>query len=170
MAEIIDPRPVRSARPPEGVEARLVYTALRRRASPLFRFRSRDHVVVTGTDCACGRTGIKIRCVGRTDDMLIVRGINLFPSAVKQLVSEFRPATNGEMRIRADFDGHSTQKPLNVVVEARNDLSEDDRTRLRDAIETRVRSALNVKVHVELLPEFTLKRPDHVKVQLVERV
>lgn len=170
VAELIDPETGDQVDPVTGAHGELVYTALRRQASPLLRFRTRDHVVVTGTDCSCGRTGYKVRCVGRTDDMLIVRGINLFPSAVKELVLELAPATTGEMRIRADFEGHSTQRPLPLVVEYAPDLSEAQREDLRTTIEGRVRSALNVKTVVELVPDGTLKRPDHVKVALVERV
>ncbi|AHH17493.1 phenylacetate-coenzyme A ligase [Nocardia nova SH22a] len=170
VAELIDPVSGDIVDPVEGAQGELVYTALRRRASPLLRFRTRDHVVVTGTDCACGRTGYKVRCVGRTDDMLIVRGINLFPSAIKQLVVEMQPETTGEMRIRADFEGHSTQRPLPLVVEHAAGMSPDRQTALKAAIEDRVRSALNVKTIVELVPDGTLKRPDHVKVALVERV
>ena len=170
VAELIDPVSGDIVDPVEGAQGELVYTALRRRASPLLRFRTRDHVVVTGTDCACGRTGYKVRCVGRTDDMLIVRGINLFPSAIKQLVVEMQPETTGEMRIRADFEGHSTQRPLPLFVEYAAGMSPDRQTALKVAIEDRVRSALNVKTIVELVPDGTLKRPDHVKVALVERV
>ena len=170
VAELVDPDTGDRVEPVEGATGELVYTALQRRASPLLRFRTRDHVVVTGTDCRCGRTGYKVRCVGRTDDMLIVRGINLFPSAVKDLVLGLRPETTGEMRIRADFEGHSTQKPLPVVVEHASDLAAERHDDLRRTVEDRVRSALNVKTVVELVPEGTLKRPDHVKVALVERV
>jgi phenylacetate-CoA ligase len=170
IAELIDPDTDELIEPVEGAQGELVYTALRRQASPLLRFRTRDHVVVTGTDCACGRTGYKVRCIGRTDDMLIVRGINLFPSAVKQLVSELAPATTGEMRIRADFEGHSTQRPLPLVVEHADGLTAEQQSELRTAIEQRVRSALNVKTVVDLVPDGTLKRPDHVKVALIERV
>ncbi|HEX2316469.1 MAG TPA: AMP-binding protein [Thermomonospora sp.] len=170
VAELIDPATGRRVEPVEGATGELVYTALRRRASPLLRFRTRDHVVVTGTDCACGRTGYKVRCVGRTDDMLIVRGINVFPSAIRDLVQGFAPATTGEMRIRADFPGHSTQRPLPLVVEHAADLPPWRQDELCGAIEARVRSALNVKCLVRLVPEGTLKRPDHVKVALVERV
>ncbi|MEV0336533.1 AMP-binding protein [Nocardia sp. NPDC050717] len=170
IAELIDPETGDQVAPIEGASGELVYTALRRQASPLLRFRTRDHVVVTGTDCACGRTGYKVRCVGRTDDMLIVRGINLFPSAIKELVMELAPATTGEMRIRADFEGHSTQRPLPLVVEHALDLTTEQRDNLRADIENRVRSALNVKTIVELVPDGTLKRPDHVKVALIERV
>ncbi|WP_308114921.1 phenylacetate--CoA ligase family protein [Rhodococcus opacus] len=170
VAELIDPATGDIVAPEAGAQGELVYTALRRQASPLLRFRTRDHVVVTGTDCACGRTGYKVRCVGRTDDMLIVRGINLFPSAVKQLVSELAPATTGEMRIRVDFEGHSTQKPLVLVVEYADGQRAEQQDELRSSIEQRVRSALGVKAVVELVPELTLARPDHVKVNLIERV
>ncbi|WP_033293995.1 phenylacetate--CoA ligase family protein [Amycolatopsis jejuensis] len=170
VAELIDPSTGDRVDPVAGAEGELVYTALRRQASPLLRFRTRDHVVVTGTDCACGRTGYRVRCVGRTDDMLIVRGINVFPSAIKDLVLSLAPATTGEMRIRVAFAGHSTQQPLPLVVEHAADLEAHRHDELRHAIEDRVRSALNVKSRVQLVPEGTLKRPDHVKVALVERV
>ena len=170
VAELVEPESGERVEPVEGAEGELVYTALRRRASPLLRFRTRDRVVVTGTDCSCGRTGYKVRCIGRTDDMLIVRGINVFPSAIKALVLEMSPATTREVGIRADFDGHSTQKPLPLVVEHAADLEPDRQHELRAAIEARVRSALNIKVVVELVPEGRLARPDHVKVAMIERV
>jgi phenylacetate-CoA ligase len=170
IAELIDPTSGQRLEAVTGAEGELVYTALRRQASPLLRFRTRDHVVVTGTDCACGRTGYKIRCIGRTDDMLIVRGINLFPAAVKDLVMGLRPETTGELRIRVDFEGHSTQRPLPLVVEHAAALDPSRRHELRRKIEDRVHSALNVKTLVELVPEGTLRRPDHVKVALIERV
>ncbi|GHB73601.1 phenylacetate--CoA ligase [Streptomyces viridiviolaceus] len=170
IAELINPETGEQIAPVEGAQGELVYTALRRQASPLLRFRTRDHVVVTGTDCSCGRTGYKVRCIGRTDDMLIVRGINVFPSAIKQLVVELAPSTTGEMRIRADFEGHSTQRPLPLVVEHAAGMSQEQQQELRTTLEQRIRSALNVKTVVELVPDGTLKRPDHVKVALIERV
>jgi phenylacetate-CoA ligase len=170
VAELIDPATGERVEPVADAEGELVYTALRRQASPLLRFRTRDHVVVTGTDCSCGRTGYKVRCVGRTDDMLIVRGINLFPSAVKDLVLGLRPEATGEMRIRVDFEGHSTQRPLRLAIEYREGLDPDQQQALRARVEDCVRSALNVKTVVELVSGGTLKRPDHVKVALIERV
>ncbi|MFF1553033.1 phenylacetate--CoA ligase family protein [Rhodococcus erythropolis] len=170
VAELIDPTSGKVLTPEAGVQGELVYTSLQRQASPLLRFRTRDHVVVTATECACGRTGYKVRCVGRTDDMLIVRGINVFPSAIKQLVAEMTPAATGEMRIRVDFEGHSTQKPLTVVAEFSDGLDTVAQESLQAAIEQRIRSALNIKATVELVPDKTLDRPDHVKVNLIERL
>jgi phenylacetate-coenzyme A ligase PaaK-like adenylate-forming protein len=115
-------------------------------------------------------TGERVEPAEGAYGMLIVRGINLFPSAAKELVLGLRPAATGEMRIRVDFEGHSTQQPLPLVVEYAADLPAGRRDELRRTVADRVRSALNVKTVVELVPEGTLKRPDHVKVALIERV
>src|SRR5206468_803294 len=78
----------------------LVLTHLRHRAAPHLRFRTRDHVAVRTSPCPCGRTGPRVRCIGRTDDMLIVRGVNVFPSAVRDVVSTFAPHVSGHILIR----------------------------------------------------------------------
>src|SRR5712691_7888953 len=141
VAELVDPDSGESIEPREGATGELVYTSLRREASPILRFRTRDHVVVTGTSCPCGRTGFKIRCVGRTDDMLIVRGVNVFPSAIKDLIMELAPETTGELRVRADFEGHTTQRPLPLVVERSASLDPTTEDDLRRRIEERLRGA-----------------------------
>ena len=79
--ELIDPGSGATLLLEEGAEGELVYTHLKREAAPLLRFRSRDHVRLWTGPCRCGRTSPRIRCIGRTDDMLIVRGVNVFPSA-----------------------------------------------------------------------------------------
>jgi phenylacetate-CoA ligase len=89
LAEIIDPESGEVLPVETGVSGELVYTSLERECVPLLRFRTRDRVNVTETKCPCGRTSFALRCVGRTDDMLIVLGVNVFPSAVKDVVSSF---------------------------------------------------------------------------------
>ena len=89
--ELIDPE-TGEVRPwVDGATGELVLTHLRHRAAPLLRFRTRDHVEVWASACACGRTTPRVRCLGRTDDMLIVRGVNVFPSAVREVVGAFAP-------------------------------------------------------------------------------
>ena len=63
----------------DSAEGELVLTHLVNRSAPLLRFRTRDHVLVRTGACACGRAAPRVRCIGRTDDMLIVRGVNVFP-------------------------------------------------------------------------------------------
>ena len=80
-AELIDPETGAALELEDGATGELVLTHLRHRAAPLLRFRTRDHVEVRTSPCPCGRTGPRVRCIGRTDDMLIVRGVNVFPAA-----------------------------------------------------------------------------------------
>ena len=107
LAEMIDPQTGKHVEPVAGAIGELVYSALRREASALLRFSSGDIVEVIGDSCACGRTSFRLHCFGRTDDMLLVRGINVWPTAVQEMITAFRPADHGRMRIVADFDGHS---------------------------------------------------------------
>ena len=67
--------------------------------------------------CACGRTAPRVRCIGRTDDMLIVRGVNVFPTALREIVNEFAPAVSGVISVRPRTKGFRQDPPLTVVVE-----------------------------------------------------
>ena len=99
------------------------------------RFRTRDHVA--GADerrAACGRTGPRVRCIGRTDDMLIVRGVNVFPSAVREVVSGFAPEVSGHILVRPQAPGVKQEPPLPVSVElARGRAAPTPRWRRRSA-------------------------------------
>jgi phenylacetate-CoA ligase len=150
----------------DGAIGELVLTHLRHRAAPLLRFRTRDHVEVRTSPCPCGRTGPRIRCIGRTDDMLIVRGVNVFPSAVRDVVSAFEPAVSGHIRVRPHSEGVTQDPPLPVSVELARGAAAD--TRLADAIRERLRSVLVVQTSVELVPWGTLARSEY-KSKLVER-
>ena len=150
----------------DGATGELVLTHLRHRAAPLLRFRTHDHVQVRTSPCPCGRGGPRIRCIGRTDDMLIVRGVNVFPSAVRDVVSGFAPAVSGHIRVRPSAGGVKQEPPLPVSVELARDAPADDK--LADAIRERLRSVLVVQTRVELVPWGTLGRSDY-KSTLVER-
>jgi phenylacetate-CoA ligase len=145
----------------DGAEGELVLTHLQHRAAPLLRFRTRDHVHVRTSPCPCGRTGPRIRCVGRTDDMLIVRGVNVFPSAIREVVGEFQPHVSGQVLIKPSRPGVKQDPPLRVVVEG-------DEPGLADAIRERIRAVLVVQTEIELVPIGTLERSDY-KTKLVER-
>jgi phenylacetate-CoA ligase len=168
LAELIDPATGAALDFVEGTHGVLVYSALDREASPVLRFRSGDHVVVTSTSGADGRPGPTIRCVGRTDDMLIVRGVNLFPSAVQELVAAM-PETNGVMRLVADFAGHSTQANLKVLVERARGRSREEDEALKRAVEARVRNTLAVKADVRIVPPDFFAKPGAQKVALTLR-
>jgi phenylacetate-CoA ligase len=169
LAELINPHTGTVQPFTPGTSGELVYTALGRKASPVLRFRSGDNVEVLGENCPCGRTGPTIRCVGRTDDMLIVRGINLFPSAVQEIVGEFQPRVSGVLRILADFNGHSTQENLKILVERGSAASDISDQTLKSEIENRLRNRLSVKVNVKIVGFETFERPGARKISLTIR-
>jgi phenylacetate-CoA ligase len=165
-AELIDPESGAALEPGDGAEGELVLTHLRHRAAPLLRFRTRDHVVVRVSPCPCGRTGPRIRCIGRTDDMLIVRGVNVFPSAVREVVSAFAPQVSGHVLVRPRAGGVKQEPPLPVQVELARGHTGD--TRLADAIRERLRSVLVIQTEIELVPWGMVKRSEY-KSTLMER-
>jgi phenylacetate-CoA ligase len=154
--EIIDPESGEVLPIETGVSGELVYTSLERECVPLLRFRTRDRVAVTETACPCGRTGFAMRCVGRTDDMLIVLGVNVFPSAVKDVVSSFCPRTTGEIQILLDQQGPGVKPPLKVVAEAGS--SPLDLQTLKLDVEKKIKAVLHVSAAVEFVPEGSLPR------------
>jgi phenylacetate-CoA ligase len=150
----------------DGAAGELVLTHLQHRAAPLLRFRTRDHVEVRTSPCSCGRTGPRIRCLGRTDDMLIVRGVNVFPSAIREVVSTFAPAVSGHVVVRPQSPGVKQEPPLPVSVELGRGANVD--AALAEAIRERVRDVLVVQTNVEIVPWGSLRRSEY-KSTLVER-
>jgi phenylacetate-CoA ligase len=155
--ELIDPESGAPKSWEHGAEGELVYTALARDAMPLLRFRSRDHVIVNMERNPLGRTGPRIRCVGRTDDMLIVRGVNLFPSALRSILKEFMPHVSGMLQVRPKSAGVLQSPPLPVVVELGKSCQAPPEG-LRRRITDEIRSRLLVATDIGLVPYGTLPR------------
>ena len=164
-AELIDPATEAPIPMDDGATGELVLTHLRHQAAPLLRFRTRDHVEVRTRPCPCGRTGPRVRCLGRTDDMLIVRGVNVFPSAVRDVVSAFAPRVSGHVAVRPRRDGSKQDPPLPVRVELAAATEATDE--LAAQIAARLRAALVVQTSVELVPFRTLQRSEY-KTRLVD--
>jgi len=164
--ELIDPATGESIPLDDGASGELVLTHLRHQAAPLLRFRTRDHVHVRTSVCPCGRTSPRVRCVGRTDDMLIVRGVNVFPTAVRDVVGAFAPRVSGHIRLRPTADGVKQEPPLPVAVELAEGVEPDEA--LAETIRERIRAVLVVSTRVELVPWGSLERSEY-KGELVER-
>ena len=164
--ELIDPETGAAIELSDGAEGELVLTHLQHRAAPLLRFRTRDHVRIKTSDCPCGRTAPRARCVGRTDDMLIVRGVNIFPSAVREIVSAFAPRVSGHIVVKPQLPGVKQDPPLPVSVELAPGEAAD--AELAEAIRDRLRNLLVVQTRVELVAYGSLQRSEY-KSKLVER-
>jgi len=135
-----------------GAYGELVYTSLEREAMPLIRFRSGDLVHITDTRCKCGRTSFKMRCVGRSDDTFIVRGVNVFPSAIGDVTAEFRPFVTGRARAVIPRDTSvSIEPPIHVEVEVPDGSEQPEN--LAVSVESRIRSKLLFRAAVSFVPE-----------------
>jgi len=141
LAEVIDPA---TAQPvPEGTEGELVLTTLRRRACPLLRYRTGDLVRAVRVPAGLALEG---GILGRLDDMVVVRGVNVYPSAIETLVRQFPEI--GEFRVTLDRSGAMTELRLEI------EGSESTANALHD----RIRSSLALRVPVTTVPAGTLPR------------
>jgi phenylacetate-CoA ligase len=165
-AELVDPETGEALELTDGALGELVLTHLQHRAAPLLRFRTRDHVEMRTSPCRCGRTAPRVRCIGRTDDMLIVRGVNVFPSAVREVVGGFGPAVSSHILVKPGAPGVKQEPPLPVTIELAPSVNPD--RALANAIRERLRSVLLVDTRIELVPWGSLHRSEY-KSKLVDR-
>ena len=151
--EIIDPETDTSLEIKEGVMGELVYTGLIHKGMPLLRYRARDHVKVVSTEkCECGRGGFRIEVLGRIDDMLTVLGVNVYPLAVKDVVSKLTPRVSGNIEIQLESPGPVVAPPLKIKVELGEAFG--DKAELKKLLEREIRSKLIFQANVELVDEL----------------
>src|SRR5438552_1245933 len=149
--ELVDPDSRQPMEIETGAVGELVYTHLTRQAMPMLRFLGGDIVRIEGTSCECGRTSFRMRCLGRRDDMFIVRGVNVYPSAILAVVGDFRPRVTGRARVVRTGDATSIEPPIPVEVEI-TERHESD-VALVAQIESAIHSRLMFRSKVELVPE-----------------
>ena len=146
--ELIDPETEQPLPVESGQEGELVLTHLQRDCQPLVRFRTGDIIAVDETTpCQCGRKGMRFRVVGRSDDMLVVRGLNLFPTMVAAVISEFAELS-GDYRIVLE------QKPPHDFLPVQVELAkgQNETSRLAERIEQALKSKLGATAKVTILP------------------
>ena len=155
--EIIDPDTLQPL--PPGSMGELVLTTLTKEGMPLLRYRTRDLCSLIPGECECGRTAVRMgRIMGRSDDMLIIRGINVFPSQVESVIlstEEFEP------HYQLVVDRIDNLDRLTVRVELRNQFMTDllpELARLENKLSERLKSVLSIRAKVQLLPQGTLER------------
>ncbi|MCP3688165.1 MAG: phenylacetate--CoA ligase [Gammaproteobacteria bacterium] len=140
----------------EGESGELVLTHLCKQAQPLVRFRTNDMIVITGTDrAACGRTAPRFRVIGRSDDMIVVRGINVFPTMIAAVINQIE-ALSPEYRIVLN-----KQPPYDFLpVEVEQQVSSPDRTALAPLLEDKIKTHLGVSARVTILDPQSLPRTE----------
>ena len=154
FAEVIDPET--GAVVPPGRPGELVLTSLRRHASPVIRYRTRDRTVLIDEPCSCGSPFRRMRKIrGRTDDMLVVRGENVFPSQIEEILLEVRGLT-GNYQLVVDREARHLDT-MQVRVESREGA---DQVGLRQRAEERIRETIGLTVPVTVLAPGALPRSE----------
>lgn len=167
ILELLDPVTKQVMEIEDGVIGEMVFTYLDFRGTPLLRYAIGDMLQVFTEPCACGWPGMRFKIIGRSDDMLIVKGVNVFPGAIRNVVSQFSPRTTGHMRVVLDQPGHSVKPPLRLTVEHGDDVESSAQGRLKAELETMMHDKLKVRPEIELVPNGTLERSSH-KTKLIE--
>jgi phenylacetate-CoA ligase len=151
----------------DGVIGERVKTSIEWEAQPPLRYSVGDtYQILTGA-CPCGRPGLRVKVLGRVDDLLIVKGVKIYPAAVKNLINGFVPEATGEMRILLDQKPPRVTPPLRLRVEYRTGLDDNAQTDLRNKIVQAMHNRLTIRPEVELVPAGTLPRTEK-KQQLIE--
>jgi phenylacetate-CoA ligase len=156
--EIIDP--VTGKTLPEGEKGELVFTTLTKEGTPLLRYRTRDITYFIREPCTCGRTTVRMhRLFGRTDDMLIIRGVNVFPSQIEQALIEIEGTEPQYLIILTRGASHLDEVELQVEVK-QEFFSDETRglERLQAKIESVMKSKLQISVRVKLVEPKTIER------------
>lgn len=163
LVEVIDPETLKPV--PDGQRGEIVLTTLRKTARPMIRFRTGDIGTVNREPCACGRTHARINITGRLDDMLIVSGVNVFPSDIEFAIRGAKDVT-GEYRITAITENFTTR--FNVEVEKSSGSNEDKRT-IAENVSKKIKTQVGVKPkEVTVLDEGALPRATHKAKRLVD--
>ncbi len=170
--EIIDPKTMQPLPIEDGVEGEIIFTGLDRECGPLLRWRDKDIVKISTSPCSCGRPGVRMTFKGRVDDMLLVKGVNVFPNAVRDVVNSFSNETTGNIRIVLPAAGPVAESPVSVIVEHISGLSVDKLDVLGRALEAAIHHHLRFRSRILFESEglFELKTGTTGKSKLVEVV
>ena len=163
IVEVVDPES--GAPVDEGAEGELVFTTLVKEAMPLLRYRTGDIAAVTFEPCSCGRTTARIRGLrGRRDDMIIVRGVNVYPSNVEHALLTV-PEAAPHYQLVVERAGAMDE----LTVQCEPASSNVDPARLRTAVERVLREQLGVRVHADVLERGQVPRSEGKAVRVVDR-
>ena len=166
IAEIIDPETGEVL--PDGEQGELVFTSITKQAFPLIRYRTRDVCVLSHEKCSCGRTHVKMaKPRGRTDDMLIIRGVNVFPSQIETVL--IRLGYGANYQILVDRVNHTDT--LEVLVEMTPEMFTDSMgeitARQRQIVES-LRSMLGLTAKVKLVAPKSIVRSEGKAVRVID--
>jgi len=157
LLQLIDPRSGEDLPMEAGAIGEMVLTHLAKEAQPLVRYRTSDLLEILGVGpCACGRTGPRFKVIGRADDMLHVKGINVFPNGVAQVLESLVPEVTGEFQILLTHPSPYTH--LDITVERGEKIEPEEMEGLKRKVTTRFKEHLNFAAVVTLVPPNSIGR------------
>ncbi len=166
--EIISPDTLEQL--PYGEQGELVFTTLTKEGLPLLRYRTKDLCSLTDQTCQCGRTNVRMsRIVGRSDDMLIIRGVNVFPSQIESVILEMEEFEAHYLLI---VDRVNNLDILEVQVEVRDGFYSDEITKmfaLKKKLGQRIQSVLGISADIKLVEPFSIKRSEGKAQRVVDK-
>lgn len=155
---------------PPGEVGELVITTLTKEATPLIRYRTRDITAIIPGECECGRTSVRVRrLMGRTDDMLIIRGVNVFPSQIEEVLVRVE-GTEPHYQIVVDRVGILDE--LSVFVEMNEKMISDEikeLERVEDTIRKEIESVLGIKIAVKLVEPKSITRSEGKAKRVIDK-
>ena len=167
FAEIIDPDTGEVL--PEGSKGELVFTSLDKEAFPLLRYRTRDICVLSRKKCSCGRTLIKMaKPMGRTDDMLIIRGVNVFPSQIETVLLKEGYEPNYQIIV----DRVKNNDTFDVNVEMTSEIFTDkvsDIMAMEKSLANAMKTMLGINPTVHLVPPKTIERSEGKAKRVIDK-
>ena len=168
LPEIIDPETGKQL--PEGSNGELVFTTIQKYGMPLIRYRTRDICTLTREKCSCGRTLIKMsRVTGRTDDMLIIRGVNVFPSQVEHVLLELGLTAPYYMLI---VDRHNNMDTLEIEVEMTEEMFSDSVRKIEETaniIKNAMASYLGITATIKMVEPKSIPRSEGKAKRIIDK-
>ncbi|MFY9198878.1 MAG: phenylacetate--CoA ligase [Acutalibacteraceae bacterium] len=165
--EIIDPETLQPL--PDGSYGELVFTCIGKEALPLVRYRTRDIAKLTREKCSCGRTLIKMsKPRGRSDDMLVIRGVNVFPSQVEHVIIELGMQPNYQIIV----ERKNNMDMMTVCIEMSSEMFSDSVRKIEETerkIEMAVQSTLSVSAKIHLVEPQSLPRSEGKAVRVIDK-
>ena len=160
--ELIDPNTLEPLEIKDGVIGEVVITEFQLKALPRIRYRSGDLMQIFTEPCpGCGFEGKRVKVVGRADDMLIVKGTNVFPTAIKEVITEFMPRVTGEMRIVLNNPPPRVVPPLVLKLERGESTDIDELPELTEELKTVLHNKLRVTPVIDWVGPGSIERALH---------
>lgn len=161
LLELVDPHSRQPIEIAQGAVGEMVFTFIDWEGGPFMRYALGDLLQVWTEPCACGMPGMRFKIVGRTDDMLIVKGVNIYPEAIGNALLAFAPQVTANFRITLPHPGPAVEPPLRLRVEFGEAVREADLPDLERSLIAHFRTELRITPSIEWLPPGTLPRGAH---------